>query len=247
MELATRPDEPTGKEVIAMSTRHKILIGGMGALTPIVMNLLVVDFRVLLSDLTLGTWLVLLGYIVRVVVLFYLGGLVTFLHKDENSPIKLFELGIVAPALITGFLNASNIPDVPKTGGVTDGKPPSASLFVHPAYAQTTAKEKVRVFSPPQDTKLGEFWRGLTGAREERLWYVIAGSHRKLADAEKQAKQIREKGQGLEADVYAPYGDNPFYAVVIGANLTNDEARRLRQKAVAAGLPKDTYLWTFPK
>lgn len=72
-------------------------------------------------------------------------------------------------------------------------------------------------------------------------------AQRKFEDAEKQAKQISEKWQGFEGEVYAPYGEDPYYAVVIGANLTYQEARQLRQRAIAAGFSKDTYLWTFPK
>jgi len=89
-----------------MKTRKKIIIGGLGALTPVIMNLLIVDLDALLVKLTI---LAFLGYIIRLVALFYLGGFVAFLHKDENSPIKIFELGIVAPALITAMLNAGQV------------------------------------------------------------------------------------------------------------------------------------------
>ena len=81
-----------------MNIRKKIMIGGLGALTPVIMNLLIVDLNVLLVKFTS---LAFIGYVIRVIILFYLGGLVAFLHKDENSPIKIFELGIIAPALIT--------------------------------------------------------------------------------------------------------------------------------------------------
>ena len=96
-----------------MPTHKKIFIGGLGALTPIIMNLLVVDFNILLVNLTTFA---LIGYLIRVVVLFYLGGLVSYLHKDEKSPLKVFEFGIIAPALLTALINANNVevPEFPK-------------------------------------------------------------------------------------------------------------------------------------
>jgi hypothetical protein len=76
---------------------------------------------------------------------------------------------------------------------------------------------------------------------------VIAGSHLKLEDASKQASEIGRKWPKYRGEVYAPYGNNPYYAVVIGANLTYEDAQALRRKAIQDGLPNDTYLWTFPR
>ncbi|MBI5287187.1 MAG: SPOR domain-containing protein [Deltaproteobacteria bacterium] len=217
-----------------MTTYKKILIGGLGALTPILMNLLVVDLNILLVNLT---FLAFLGYIIRVVILFYLGGLVAYLHRDENSPVKLFELGIAAPALITALLNA---------GHVEVSSKPIASILIPSVYAQT---EDVKRFSLPEETRTQQLWRGLTGSisTPQKAWSVIVGSHLKLEDAKRQAHLINQEDKGFKAEVYAPYKGNPHYAVVIGANLTYEEAKELRQKAIAAGLPKDTYLWTFPR
>lgn len=223
-----------------MTTRQKILIGGLGALTPIAINLLVTDIKVLLLGLTT---IALVGYLIRVVILFYLGGLVAFLHKDENSPLKLFELGIVAPALITGLINAANI-DIPKTRAAPAAQPVGSINLVRPAYAQRPQEERVKTFSLPKENLAQQFLRGLTGSKSERTWFVIAGSHLKLKDAERQVQRTRP---GFKAEVYAPYGGNPYYAVVIGANLNYVEAQRLRRQAIAAGFPKDAYLWTFPR
>ncbi|MCK5533945.1 hypothetical protein KAI68_02430, partial [bacterium] len=112
-----------------MKTSKKIMIGGLGALTPVIMNLLIVDLDVLLVNLT---FLAFIGYFIRVVVLFYLGGITAFLHKNENSAIKIFELGIVAPALITAMINAGHV-EVPK---VADKTAHVSFSFVSPAYAQ---------------------------------------------------------------------------------------------------------------
>jgi hypothetical protein len=226
-----------------MKTRQKIIIGGLGALTPVVINLLVVDINGVFVNLTL---FVFLAYIIRVLILFYLGGLIAFLHKDENSPIKLFELGIAAPALITAFMNASNV-EVSKTTHYADKVSAYSFVFNHSAYAQTDKKQDIKTFSLPEETTTQQLWRGLTGSSPKNVWFVIVGSYLKLEDAKKHEQLIAKEWKDFKAEVYAPYGENLYYAVVIGANLTREEAQLLRQKALLAGFPEDTYLWTFSK
>jgi len=87
-----------------LKTRDKIFIGGLGALTPIVMNLLMVDLEKLLINITL---IAVVAYMIKVGILFYIGGIIAFLNKDENKPIKLFQLGIYAPAMIIAFMNSN--------------------------------------------------------------------------------------------------------------------------------------------
>lgn len=87
-----------------LSIRDKIFIGGLGALTPVIMNLLAVDLEKLLISLTLIS---IIAYFIKVVILFYIGGVVAYLNRDENKPIKLFQLGIYAPAMILAFANTN--------------------------------------------------------------------------------------------------------------------------------------------
>jgi hypothetical protein len=215
------------------------MLGGLGALTPILINFLALDHEVVFSHLKPFA---VLGYALRVVILFYLGGVVAFLHKNEKSELRFFELGIIAPAILIAMINAGqanpkNALPSPPTGIVFD-------LFPT-AYAQADEK-KVKDFSPPSETLGEQFWRGLTGARSARLWFVIAGSHLKIEDAEKQAQRINDGYGNFHAEVYDRYRENPYYAVVIGYNLSYKEAASLKQKAVEAGLPRDTYLWKYP-
>lgn len=226
-----------------MNTRKKIMIGGLGALTPVIMNLLIVDLNVLLVKFTS---LAFLGYVIRVVILFYLGGLVAFLHKDENSPIKIFELGILAPALITAMLNAGHVPIIKAPPQTAETSAASFS-FIPSVYAQPPQEEEIKEFSLPKENSIQQIWRGLTSSGYKKIWFVIVGSHPELEDARNQAQQIDQIGEDFRADVYAPYGDNPNYSVVIGSNLTFKEADKLKKKAIEAKLPKDTHLWTFPK
>lgn len=225
-----------------MKTRQKIIIGGLGALTPIIMNLLVVDINVLVINLTLFAFI---GYAIRVVILFYLGGLVAFLHKNENSPVKLFELGIVAPALITALLNANQVKVTKDIAQIEGTK--TASAIISSAYAQPASEKNLKTFSLKEESPAQQIWRGLTSSSPKDVWFVIVGSHLKIEDAQKQVELINKEWKDFKAEVYEPYGENIYYAVVIGSNLTHEEAQQLRQKAILAGFSEDTYLWTFPK
>lgn len=86
--------------------------------------------------------------------------------------------------------------------------------------------------------------RGLIGKRVSSKgddWFIITGSHRDYEMARKQIEQINKKR--FAGKVYRPNFDSEYFAVAIGANLSLDEAQRLKENAIRKGLPKDTYLW----
>ena len=229
-----------------MKTYKKILIGGFGALTPIIMNLLVIDLEVLLVKLTLFA---VLGYIIRVIILFYLGGMTAFLHKDEDSPVKIFELGIVAPALITALINAGQI-DVPKVDLTGTTEQTSTIQFVSSAYAQTpqekdTTKIEVKTFSMPKETTWQQLKRGFLGWRSKNTYFVIVGTHEKVEDAQKQINQIKEKTKDFDLDIFSHYMAEKRYAVVIGKYLTKSDAENLNEKASRSGYFKEIRIYNL--
>ena len=84
-----------------MSLQKKLFIGCLGALSPIIANLLVVDLDLVLANAKLLT---VVSYIIRVVALCGAACIVVYLNSDEDKPIKVFQLGIAAPALSTASL-----------------------------------------------------------------------------------------------------------------------------------------------
>lgn len=229
-----------------MKTYKKILIGGLGALTPIIMNLLAIDLEVLFLNLTLFA---VLGYLIRVIILFYLGGMTAFLHKDETSPVKIFELGIVAPALITALINAGQI-DVPKVKVPEMPEKISSIQLVSSAYAQTpqeqdTTKIEVKTFSMPKETKIQQFWRGLIGWSPKNIYYVIVGTYEKKDEAQQQIEQIKSKTNNFKPEIFFPYGNEKKYAVSIGANLTQEKALQLKKEAMDSGYFKQVFVWNL--
>src|SRR5437016_3114346 len=89
-----------------MSNRARFFWGGAGALAPILLNLLVVDLVGVFRELA---WPVVTGYAVKVLILFVIGGLWAAMHRAEVEPVKLFQMGIVAPAIILSTNNGINL------------------------------------------------------------------------------------------------------------------------------------------
>jgi hypothetical protein len=93
----------------------RFLIGGGGALMPVLVSFLAIDIGAALSnDADLSTANI-IGIAIRYVILFLVGGVIGYLHEDEHKPFKLFELGIAAPALITSFITAQGVAAHPST------------------------------------------------------------------------------------------------------------------------------------
>lgn len=140
-----------------MKSYKRILIGALGAFTPVLLNLLVADFNVI-PTLTRYD---LLGYIVRSIVLLFIGGLVGYFNKGERSMIKLFQLGIAAPALITASINAK--PSQTSAAGLT--KPQAGVSAILPVGFAQTAQPRLRITDGGRnESPMEQFWRGLSSS-----------------------------------------------------------------------------------
>lgn len=131
----------------------KFLWGGLGALAPILVTFAVADAQQIAEKWTQANETYISGYVVRVFALFLLGGLWAFLHKSEYEPAKLFQLGIVAPAMVTGLLNAANVERPANLG------PQDTALEFHiiaPAHAGDETDEK-------KEGGVDEFIKGVLG------------------------------------------------------------------------------------
>lgn len=235
---ATTFQQSTGNE---LTTRKKILIGGAGALTPIVLNLLVVDLNTTFA--TVST-LIVLAYLVRVGTLFCIGGVMAYFHTDEKSALKLFEIGIVAPALLTAYMNgSSNIKNPDLRASI---EPPAATasvmdLFIPTAFAKADEPD-IKTYSQPEESVGSQIWQGLSGSRTERVWFVVAGTYRttELEKARELVGRIEHSTPAYNPQIYR---NEKYYAVVIGANLTLAQARARKEKAYEAKVPRDGDLY----
>ena len=164
-----------------MTTTRRFLWGGIGGLAPILATFLILEADIIgryLSELGQGgSAMTVIGYVVRVIGLFIVGGLWASLHKSERDPKKLFQLGIVAPAMITGMISASNInaESTPPAETVAMARPQAMARAPSPDAAVTAEapgsprsllsnREQPQTDRPPQEPEpVKSFIRGLLG------------------------------------------------------------------------------------
>ena len=96
----------------SLSTPAKLTIGALGGLAPLMASLVLADSTTVataLESFSTGDRFELAGYVVRILTLTALGAFWAYLHRTEYEPFKVFQLGVVAPAMITGVINAANV------------------------------------------------------------------------------------------------------------------------------------------
>ena len=76
-------------------------------------------------------------------------------------------------------------------------------------------------------------------------WFVVVASYGKRDAAEKRAHELTRRWPKFHTTVFYPGAGDSHYLVVIGERLTQEAAASLRERAVAAGLPGDTYIKKF--
>jgi hypothetical protein len=94
--------------------KRQLIVGGIGGLTPFVAIVLVSDAATIeryvfaLRSMTEIASLHIIGYALKAPILFAVGAFWAFLHRSDRSLLKIYQLGIVAPAIITGSIEATN-------------------------------------------------------------------------------------------------------------------------------------------
>ena len=224
---------------IPLDTKTRILVGAIGGISPIIISLLVVDVIALYNETGLMDGI---GLGVRFLVLVFIGGLIGYLHHNEDEPFKLFQLGIAAPALLTTAINGNSVINQDYMREHTAQT--SISFFIKSAHADQATYSNIDLFQQSKVNDFQLFLRGLIGTKlfsDEDDWYVIVGSHRNIDSAQAQVKSVNQKK--YMAKVYSPVSQSKYYSVAIGANLDLKTAEQLRRQAIKSGLPKDSYLW----
>lgn len=123
-----------------MGSLQKFYIACLGALTPIITNLLVVDLNTSLHNLSAIEGIT---YAIRLFALCASACIVVFLNSDEQRPVKLFQLGVMAPALLTSLINGATISikanaQAPMNPGIQTPLPKQANFpsLIGTAFAQ---------------------------------------------------------------------------------------------------------------
>lgn len=241
-----------------MSVMQRFFIACLGALTPIITNLLVVDLNTTLNNLHVIDGIT---YSIRLIALCLAACIVVFLDSDESRPAKLFQLGIMAPALLTSLINGAAISIRANTqapASVASAPPQKMgfSLLTAPAYAESMPKAAPPASSPltissknclvPAElSTTQQVLKGLIGLVPDNKWYIVVGSYGAVEGAAQDAANIRSRyGNKYQVSVCTPLGGlDKQFRVVIGENLTYADGSRIKLDAIRDGLPDSTWLW----
>ena len=153
-----------------MLARKRFLLGGGGALMPVLVSILAVDVGAQLIAGQSYSAAEILGTAIRYTVLFIIGGFVAYLHVDEEKPFKLFELGIAAPALITSLVTANGIADTSVSQrDLQDSQTHFEITLFSAAYAsETSSQNNSQATQQSSKSKFQGFIDGLTGKVYQR-------------------------------------------------------------------------------
>ena len=97
------------------------------------------------------------GLIFRVLFFAFFGGLWAYLHRSENDRLKIFQLGLLGPAIISAMVhaNTSKVEVIPENVAALQ-----LPALISPAYAQSTSTPTP---TRPQPTPWTFITRGLLG------------------------------------------------------------------------------------
>jgi hypothetical protein len=73
-------------------------------------------------------------------------------------------------------------------------------------------------------------------------WSVIVAAYASREPAEKRMHAMAARWRNFSPNVLQPRSGRTHFIVVLGQNLSEDQAEALRKRAVAAGFPRDTYI-----
>jgi hypothetical protein len=73
-------------------------------------------------------------------------------------------------------------------------------------------------------------------------WSVIVATYASRELAEKRMHDMMRRWPKFNIGVFQPRAEKTNYLVVLGQNLSEDQAEELRKRAVDSGLPRDTYI-----
>ncbi len=137
---------------------------------------------------------------------------------------RTLALGAAAMVLLLGVIAAF------RTGTHPEAPTPAAATITAPAPA--TPKPAAASVTPEP--------------KSDGNWAVVVATYGARTAAEKRAQSVSRKFPRFRAEVFEARAARTLHLVVIGRNLSEDEAAALRKRAIASGLPRATYVRRFP-
>lgn len=113
-----------------------------------------------------------------------------------------------------------------------------------PVAAATRQDPPSKALPTPRSSPRSETVPPVPHARGRKAdgWSVIVGAYGAREPAEKQMRAMMKKWPNFKISLSEPQAEKTRYLVVLGQNLSEDQAEMLRKRAIDSGLPHDTYI-----
>ncbi|MEJ2405972.1 MAG: SPOR domain-containing protein [Candidatus Thiodiazotropha sp.] len=228
-------------------------IGAIAGITPLLVSLVSVDASLIVEVLVPA---IIIGYLIKAAGLMALGAFVVFVNSESDYK-KAFQLGLMAPALVVGALNANNFNEAKQEinelqtelGGRESAailRQPTTSYFVEDVLSfligSAHADENMLIGKHDSPSTGSLIWYGISG-KISNAWFVIVGSHDEARDAVRQAEVLKQRG--YNARIVSDVKDQGKYVVSIGSFLNIKDAKALQKTAIRENLAKYPYLWKW--
>jgi hypothetical protein len=132
-----------------------------------------------------------------------------------------------------------------KSNQPTAAVPPTAAPIGDAAGAMG-APETVKPTAKPSPASAASASATPDASSERRVWHVVVYTYNQQATAQQRAAELSQRFPQLEPQVFSPSGHAP-YLVALGGGMTRQQAFTRREAALAAGMPKDTYMQNYRK
>jgi len=145
---------------MTMTNRERVILGGLGASAIGVASFPLKDYG--LVDADPNTPFVIGGWVLRVLLFGSIGAVWAYMHSDENNRMRVFQLGMVAPAMLAALLSANGITGKPINTELTERSAgiSLSSIFVSTAHAQQSPGSD----QPTRPSPTSSIVRGLLGS-----------------------------------------------------------------------------------
>lgn len=211
---------------------HRILIGALGGAAAAISKVLAIDSKVLAALLNAEEFAKAADLKVTIFIhtplLIALGAMVAFM-TNETVRMKLFAIGVSAPALVAPWLSQ------PAKFIDLQAAPDRRAAQIDFLFPRAYAGDEAPAGGVTQLDALGYILGLPTNAPEgtTKFW-VIVGSHKELDDAKAQVDAIRQKNPQIQPFVGVRKPGNDYYPVIVGgttAFLPLDKAMALKKLA----------------
>jgi hypothetical protein len=228
-------------------------IGAMAGITPLMVSLVSVDAEMIVEEFVPTIFI---GYMIKAIGLMVLGAFVVFVNSESDFK-KAFQLGLMAPALVVGTINASNFNEAKQEIRYLESelgthesanrvpKNNTTSLLENHGFGFSIISS---AYAGDQNALIGkhnkpsagrQIWYGISGKISD-CWFVIVDSYNQESDARSKVRQLNSRG--YDARVVKNPQNSDIYGVAIGSRLTLREAQEIQKQAFDDGLHKESYL-----